>query len=329
MGGRHPPVSVPGRGSCTWRPSPGCCTKKAVGYAIGATARGTDSVVRGDRYGGPQVPAHDRRRRYSTRFHSGRGCQYTSEQLAQHLGRYEIIASTGRTGVRWAGAWAEVGGRYPQGTRGSIRWCIPQEARPSGILPPRSSPVHTIRNNSALPWGTGRRARPTRSTEQQDEQPERPLSGLSETRPAVQMSGVRSDGGSPRTSSTSSFCALIEPRRTLAHGVTGHHEGPPLPPPRQPLTHRLPRPARPSPRQHPGRHHGQRTQPPPPLVPAGLQSARTPPPPDEDIPPPSCRPARDNPHARSPRKHQPGIPQQLPQNAILFNSSHHRRPALH
>ncbi len=40
---------------------PGCCTKKAVEYAIGATARGADSVVRGDRYGGAQVPAHDRR----------------------------------------------------------------------------------------------------------------------------------------------------------------------------------------------------------------------------------------------------------------------------
>ena len=39
----------------------GCCTKKAVGYAIGATARGTDSVMRGDRYGGPQVPVHERR----------------------------------------------------------------------------------------------------------------------------------------------------------------------------------------------------------------------------------------------------------------------------
>ena len=45
----------------------------------------------------------------------------------------------GRTGVCWAGAWAEVGGCDPQGTRGSIRWCIPQEARPSGILPPGSS----------------------------------------------------------------------------------------------------------------------------------------------------------------------------------------------
>ena len=39
---------------------PGCCTKKAVGYAMADNMR-TDSVVRGDRYGGPQVPAHDRR----------------------------------------------------------------------------------------------------------------------------------------------------------------------------------------------------------------------------------------------------------------------------
>ena len=57
-----------------------------------------------------------------TIFHSDRGCQYTSEQLSQHLGRYEINASTGRTGVCWAGARAEAGGCDPQGTRGSIRW---------------------------------------------------------------------------------------------------------------------------------------------------------------------------------------------------------------
>ena len=83
---------------------PGCCTRKAVGYAIGATARGTDSVMRGDRYGGPQVPVHDRRNDPPA---PGRGCQYTSEQFSQHLGRYEIIASTGRTGVCWDNAWAE------------------------------------------------------------------------------------------------------------------------------------------------------------------------------------------------------------------------------
>ena len=44
---------------------------------------------------------------------------------------------------------------------------------------------HTIRNDSTPPWGTGRPTRSRRSTEQQDKQPERPLSGLSETRPAV------------------------------------------------------------------------------------------------------------------------------------------------
>ena len=32
-----------------------CCTKKAVGYAMADNMR-TDSVMRGDRYGGPQVP---------------------------------------------------------------------------------------------------------------------------------------------------------------------------------------------------------------------------------------------------------------------------------
>ena len=32
----------PGGARSAWRPSPGCCTKKAVGYATGATARGTD-----------------------------------------------------------------------------------------------------------------------------------------------------------------------------------------------------------------------------------------------------------------------------------------------
>ena len=42
--------------------------------------------------------------RGETVFHSDRGCQYTSEQFSQHLGRYEINASTGRTGVCWAGA---------------------------------------------------------------------------------------------------------------------------------------------------------------------------------------------------------------------------------
>ena len=57
-----------------------------------------------------------------TIFYSDRGCQYTSAQLARHLKGYGTRPSVSRTGVRWAGAWAKVGGRHPQGTRGPIRW---------------------------------------------------------------------------------------------------------------------------------------------------------------------------------------------------------------
>jgi len=58
----------------------------------------TDSVVRGDRYGVPQVPAHDRR----DGIPLGPGCQYTSEQLARHLKGYGTRPSVGRAGVCWA-----------------------------------------------------------------------------------------------------------------------------------------------------------------------------------------------------------------------------------
>ena len=102
----------------------------------GDSTRHRVRYMRGDRYGSPQVPVHDRRNDPPA---PGRGCQYTSEQLGDHLESYGTRPSVGRTGVCWAGAWAEVGGCDPQGTRGSIRWCIPQEARPSGILPPGSS----------------------------------------------------------------------------------------------------------------------------------------------------------------------------------------------
>ena len=128
----------------------------------GDSTRHRVRYMRGDRYGSPQVPVHDRRNDPPA---PGRGCQYTSEQLGDHLESYGTRPSVGRTGVCWAGAWAEVGGCDPQGTRGSIRWCIPQEARPSGILPPGSS-WNTIRNDSTPPWGTGRPTRSTRSTEQ-------------------------------------------------------------------------------------------------------------------------------------------------------------------
>ena len=45
--------------------------------------------------------------RGETVFHSDRGCQYTSEQLARHLESYGTRPSVGRTGVCWDNAWAE------------------------------------------------------------------------------------------------------------------------------------------------------------------------------------------------------------------------------
>ena len=83
---------------------PGCCTRKTVGYAIGATARGTSPGLRGDRHGGPQVPDEERE---DDPPPPGRGSQYTSTQLADHLKGYDIRPSVGRTGVCWDNAWAE------------------------------------------------------------------------------------------------------------------------------------------------------------------------------------------------------------------------------
>ena len=60
--------------------------------------------MRGDRYGSPQVPVHDRRNDPPA---PGRGCQYTSEQLGDHLESYGTRPSVGRTGVCWDSAWAE------------------------------------------------------------------------------------------------------------------------------------------------------------------------------------------------------------------------------
>ena len=87
-----------------------------------------------------------------------------------------LSLQAGRTEVCWAGAWAEVGGRNPGERESPRRWRTPREARPSGILLPRSSWI-TIGIGPTPPWGTG----------QQDEQPETQLSRLSETRPAVQV----------------------------------------------------------------------------------------------------------------------------------------------
>ena len=80
----------------------------------------------------------------------------------------------------------------------------PQETRPSGILPPGSS-RNTIRNVSTPPWVTRHPTRLTRSTEEQDKQPETQLLRPPETRPAVRWPGAlpahrdhrKREGGEP------------------------------------------------------------------------------------------------------------------------------------
>ena len=92
---------------------PGCCTKKAVGYAMADNMR-TDLICEAIDMAARRCPYT----RGETVFHSDRGCQYTSAQLARHLESYGIRPSVGRTGVCWDNAWAEVGGCDPEEREG-------------------------------------------------------------------------------------------------------------------------------------------------------------------------------------------------------------------
>ena len=101
------------------------------------------------------MPVHDRRDDPPA---PGRGCQYTSAQLARHLEGYVTRPSVGRTGV----CWAE-----------SFNATLKNERVYQMVYPTRSKAIrdtaswieleHTIRNDSIPPWGTGRRARSTRT----------------------------------------------------------------------------------------------------------------------------------------------------------------------
>ena len=83
----------------------------------------------------------------------------------------------GRTGVCWAGAWAEVGGHDPQGTSGPIRWSTTARSKAiqdtaSQVEPgthdqkrPRPAPGYRTQDE-------GDREHKRKSTEEQDKQPE-------------------------------------------------------------------------------------------------------------------------------------------------------------
>ena len=106
---------------------------------------------------------------------------------AWHLGRCGTCPSVGRTGVRWAGARAEAGGRDPQGTAEPTRWSTTTRSRTTRDTATQAEPGTRSQTTPPRPRGTGHRTRPTRSTEQQDKQPKTQLSRPSRTHPAAQL----------------------------------------------------------------------------------------------------------------------------------------------
>ena len=91
------------RARSAWRPPPAAARRKQSGTRLGRQHAAPTPLCEAIDMAVRRCPHTTG----ETIFHSDRGCQYTSEQLSQHLGRYEIIASTGRTGVCWDNAWAE------------------------------------------------------------------------------------------------------------------------------------------------------------------------------------------------------------------------------
>ena len=80
----------------------------------------------------------------------------TSEQLARHLKGYGTRPSVGRTGVCWAGAWAEVGGRDPQGTKEPTPMVYPTRRKAINDIafPGRAWYTSQTRLHSALGYRT-------------------------------------------------------------------------------------------------------------------------------------------------------------------------------
>jgi transposase InsO family protein len=77
------------------------CSKEVVGYAIADHMR-TSLVCDAVSMAHGRRPIID-----GAIFHSDRGCQYTSAELAGHLASFNMTGSMGRTGVCWDNALAE------------------------------------------------------------------------------------------------------------------------------------------------------------------------------------------------------------------------------
>ena len=157
------PISAPGRGSCTWRPSP-------------AAARRKQSSTRLGRQHAAPSPLYARRSIWQpagTRTRQEKRSSCPGPGLPVHL----------RAARRPPGELrhSPFGGQ----DRGVLGGCLggSRRVRPSRnervyqmVYPTRSKAIrdiasqveleHTIRNDFIPPWGTGRRARSARSTEQ-------------------------------------------------------------------------------------------------------------------------------------------------------------------
>ena len=109
--------------------------------------------MRGDRYGGPQVPDEEGEDDLPPQAAAPRS---TSEQLARHLKGYGTRPSVGRTGVCWAGAWAEVDGCDPQGTKEPTPMVYPTRRKAINDIafPGRAWYTSQTRLHSALGYRT-------------------------------------------------------------------------------------------------------------------------------------------------------------------------------
>jgi len=141
---------------------PGCCTKKAVEYAIGATARGADSVVRGDRYGGAQVPAHDRR----DGIPLGPGVPVHLRAARRPPGELRHSPFGGQDRGVLGGCLGGSRRMRPSRNERVYQMVYPTRSKAIRDIASQVELEHTIRNDFIPPWGTGRRARSARSTEQ-------------------------------------------------------------------------------------------------------------------------------------------------------------------
>jgi putative transposase len=77
------------------------CTKEVVGWALADHMRASlvcDALT---------MASQRRTLADGAVFHSDRGCQYTSQEVAEHLASLHMVGSMGRTGVCWDNALAE------------------------------------------------------------------------------------------------------------------------------------------------------------------------------------------------------------------------------